>query len=41
MYEFDQVKILIHAKDFVYFADTKLDYVQDVFGKGQFQLLKI
>lgn len=41
LYEFDGLKILIHQKDFVYFDHTKLDYIVDVFGKAQYQLLKI
>ncbi len=33
--------MVIHEQDFVYFSDTKLDYVKDVLGKGRFQLLKV
>ncbi|CEG27395.1 hypothetical protein [Bacillus sp. B-jedd] len=40
-YDFEDLKILIHENDMVYFNDTKLDYVKDVFGSGRFQLLKI
>ncbi|MDQ6598280.1 hypothetical protein [Bacillus salipaludis] len=41
MFTFDDLKILIHEKDYVYFDHTKLDYVKDVLGKNRFQLLKI
>ncbi|EIJ82659.1 hypothetical protein [Bacillus methanolicus] len=41
IYEFDDIKILIHSKDFVYFDHTKLDYVKDVFGNGRFQLIRV
>lgn len=41
LFTFDDLKILIHEKDYVYFDHTKLDYVKDVLGKGRFQLLKI
>jgi Fe-S cluster assembly iron-binding protein IscA len=41
LYTFDQLDILIHPNDYVYFHQTKLDYVKDVFGKGQYKLLKM
>ena len=41
IYEFGDIKILIHERDYVYFDHTKLDYVTDVLGKGKLQLIKI
>ncbi|WML48195.1 hypothetical protein RCG23_23515 [Neobacillus sp. PS3-34] len=41
LFEFEELQILIHEKDNVYFDNTKLDYTKDVFGNGKFQLLKI
>ncbi|MEH7109633.1 MULTISPECIES: hypothetical protein [Bacillaceae] len=40
-FEFDDVCVIIHERDFVYFDHTKLDYVQDVMGKWKFQLIKL
>lgn len=37
----DDLEILIHPNDFVYFEDTKLDYIKNVLGNGQYKLLKI
>lgn len=39
--EVEGINLLIHPKDRVYFENTKLDYVKDVFGSGRFQLLKV
>ncbi|WP_180954871.1 hypothetical protein [Bacillus sp. V3-13] len=39
--EFEEIKVVIHERDAVYFNNVKLDFVEDVFGKGRFQLLKI
>lgn len=41
LFEFEELQILIHEKDNVYFDNTKLDYTKDVFGNAKFQLLKI
>lgn len=38
-FEFDDLIVIIHEKDFVYFNHTKLDYVIDVLGNKKFQLL--
>lgn len=38
---FEDLIIIIHEKDFVYFDHTKLDYVEDVMGNKKFQLLKV
>jgi len=40
-FAFDDLKVIINEKDFVYFDHTKLDYVKDVLGNGRFQLLTI
>jgi Fe-S cluster assembly iron-binding protein IscA len=40
-FSFDELNIIIHERDFVYFDHTKLDYVEDVLGKRRFQLIKI
>ena len=40
-FEFDNLIVIIHEKDFVYFDHTKLDYVKDVLGNSRFQLLKV
>jgi len=40
VFSFDDVSILIHEQDFVYFNQTKLDYIKDVFGMGKFTLIK-
>ncbi|WP_180953637.1 hypothetical protein [Bacillus sp. T33-2] len=40
-FEIEDISILINEKDKVYFENTKLDYVKDVFGSGRFQLLKV
>ena len=40
-FSFDELNIIIHERDFVYFDHTKLDYVEDVLGKKRFQLIKI
>lgn len=41
IFEFDSVKIIIHEREYVYFENTKLDYVRDALGNGAFKLLKI
>ncbi|WP_277875339.1 hypothetical protein [Cytobacillus oceanisediminis] len=41
MLEIEGVEVLIHERDYIHFDSTKLDYVEDVFGRGRFQLLKI
>ena len=40
VFTFDDVAILIHEQDYVYFKQTKLDYIKDVFGMGKFILIK-
>ena len=40
-FEWNDLTVIIHEKDMVYFNDTKLDYVQDVLGNKQFKLLRI
>jgi Fe-S cluster assembly iron-binding protein IscA len=39
--EIEGINVLIHERDYVHFDSTKLEYVEDVFGRGCFQLLKI
>ncbi|WP_285289082.1 hypothetical protein [Bacillus sp. ISL-47] len=41
MLEIEGIDVLIHERDYVYFDSTKLDYVEDAFGRGRFQLLKM
>jgi len=41
IFTFEDVSILIHDQDSVYFQETKLDFIKDVFGRGKFTLLKI
>lgn len=38
-FKFDDLIVIIHERDFVYFDHTKLDYVKDVLGNSKFQLL--
>jgi len=40
VFTFNDVPILIHEEDYVYFNQTKLDYIKDVFGRGKFTLIK-
>lgn len=40
-YTFDELKVLIHEKDFVYFDHTKLDYVTDLLGSNQYKLIRV
>ncbi|MBY0096090.1 hypothetical protein [Mesobacillus maritimus] len=40
-YTFDELKVLIHEQDFIYFDHTKLDYVTDSLGVARFQLLQV
>lgn len=40
-FSFDELNIIIHEKDFIYFDYTMLDYVTDVLRKKRFELLKI
>ncbi|WP_181884621.1 hypothetical protein [Neobacillus piezotolerans] len=40
-FDYKDLNILIHENDLVYFNNTKLDFVKDVFGSGRFQLLKV
>ena len=40
-YTFDELQLLIHEQDFVYFDHTKLDYVTDLLGSNRFQLLRV
>ena len=40
-YVFDDLTVIIHKKDMVYFNHTKLDYIQDVLGNKRFELLRI
>ena len=40
-YQFDDLTVIIHEKDMVYFNHTKLDYVADVLGNKRFQLLRM
>ncbi|MCM3584433.1 hypothetical protein M3182_01590 [Mesobacillus maritimus] len=40
-FSFDELEILIHEEEYVYFDHTKLDYVQDPLGSSRFQLLKV
>ncbi|WP_257985657.1 MULTISPECIES: hypothetical protein [Bacillus] len=41
MITFEELKVVIHERDAVYFNNIKLDFVEDVLGTGRFQLLKI
>ena len=41
VFNFDEVSVLIHERDLVYFNQSKLDYTKDVFGIGKFNLLKV
>jgi Fe-S cluster assembly iron-binding protein IscA len=38
---FEDLKILIHEQDFIYFDHTKLDYVTDSLGIARFQLQQV
>ena len=37
----DELNIVIHHQDRVYFENSKLDFQTDVLGKGRFQVLKM
>lgn len=39
--EEDGIKFLINESDKVYFQDTKLDYLKNILGYGNFELLNI
>lgn len=41
VYDFDEIKMLIHQQDFPYFEKTKLDYIIDPLGKGSFKLQRM
>ncbi|MGM0901013.1 hypothetical protein [Mesobacillus maritimus] len=40
-YTFEELKVLIHEQDFIYFDHTRLDYVTDSRGIARFQLLQV
>lgn len=40
-FEFGDLTVIIHEKDFKYFDHISLDYVKDVQGASRFQLIKI
>lgn len=38
--EYKNIQYIIQKRDLVYFEQTKLDYVKDVYGNGKFKLFK-
>ncbi|MFO1444974.1 hypothetical protein KDN24_17565 [Bacillus sp. Bva_UNVM-123] len=40
-FEIEGIPLLVSDREYVYFDHTKLDYVKNIFGIGNFQLLKI
>lgn len=41
VFEIEGIPLIVNERDYVYFDNTKLDYVKNIFGVGNFTVLKI